>query len=507
MRQQRSRLKQFFTLFTAALLTFPHPTRSQGTLAYQVDTLTTGNSEERNPSTQHNALFGPPTQWLVFEHTAEGMTSISGMKLDNQVPAWKPEIVQISGLHPAGLVRNPDVAGTMTSSMPLRVVAWEQLSSNRWNIYYSTRSDSDIAWSEPRPLTEDTVDNTSIQLRPLDGEHILATWRRGKDLVGSRIGHDGRVDTILIGTSTVEDFDFDVITAIYGGSAGLWVTQDSLGKQVYAYRTIGFDYSGSSNFGPIKYLSFSFPVGHPWLVIVDPQAWPMVVFQGQINNRNQVFIWYGSTLASISADESADYGNPAGLFNPMITSSHRTEALRRETFWINGVLVVERKGPTDSSLVIWPGNYFSADTLRSSGTNRNCVVGSPWIPLGPWVWVPVVWESNRTGQWHLYGTFARLSLGGLTDDGPAPVGFSLAQNYPNPFNPTTALSYELLAASDVRLTVFDVLGREVAVLVNERKPAGSHTVQFDGSGLATGVYLYDLMAGSFVQTKKMILLK
>jgi hypothetical protein len=63
------------------------------------------------------------------------------------------------------------------------------------------------------------------------------------------------------------------------------------------------------------------------------------------------------------------------------------------------------------------------------------------------------------------------------------------------------------AVSDVRLTVYDVLGREVAVLVNERKPAGDHTVKFDGSGLATGVHLCRLMTGSFVQTKKMILLK
>ena len=88
-----------------------------------------------------------------------------------------------------------------------------------------------------------------------------------------------------------------------------------------------------------------------------------------------------------------------------------------------------------------------------------------------------------------------------------PEHFVLSQNYPNPFNPTTVISYQLPVASNVKIAVFDILGREVASLVNEREEAGSHEVRFDGSDLASGVYLYRLEAGSFVQTKKLILLK
>jgi hypothetical protein len=88
-----------------------------------------------------------------------------------------------------------------------------------------------------------------------------------------------------------------------------------------------------------------------------------------------------------------------------------------------------------------------------------------------------------------------------------PITWSLGQNYPNPFNPATVVSYQLPAVSEVRLAVYDLLGREVATLVNEKKPAGSYTVRFDASGLASGVYLYRMMAGSFVQTRKMILLR
>jgi photosystem II stability/assembly factor-like uncharacterized protein len=88
-----------------------------------------------------------------------------------------------------------------------------------------------------------------------------------------------------------------------------------------------------------------------------------------------------------------------------------------------------------------------------------------------------------------------------------PTGFSLEQNYPNPFNPTTAISYKLSAYSHVSLKVYDVLGREVATLVNENKPEGNYKVEFNTNKLVSGIYFYTMQAGAFVQTKKLILLK
>jgi acetyl esterase/lipase len=88
-----------------------------------------------------------------------------------------------------------------------------------------------------------------------------------------------------------------------------------------------------------------------------------------------------------------------------------------------------------------------------------------------------------------------------------PLKFTLSQNYPNPFNPTTTIKYELPKSSVVRLSVYDILGREVAVLVNESRNAGGYEVKFDASGLSSGVYCYRLQAGNFVQTKKLLLLR
>ncbi len=88
-----------------------------------------------------------------------------------------------------------------------------------------------------------------------------------------------------------------------------------------------------------------------------------------------------------------------------------------------------------------------------------------------------------------------------------PLETRLDQNYPNPFNPGTAISYQLSAVSFVRLRVFDILGREVATLVNEVKQPGGYTVRFDGSGLPSGAYFCSLQAGTFVEAMKLMLLK
>lgn len=87
------------------------------------------------------------------------------------------------------------------------------------------------------------------------------------------------------------------------------------------------------------------------------------------------------------------------------------------------------------------------------------------------------------------------------------LAFTLHQNYPNPFNPTTVISYQLPVVSNVRLGVYDLLGREVTVLVNERREAGVHQVRFDRSGLSSGVYFYRLTAGSNVKTRNFLLLR
>jgi len=100
---------------------------------------------------------------------------------------------------------------------------------------------------------------------------------------------------------------------------------------------------------------------------------------------------------------------------------------------------------------------------------------------------------------------ANGSLAAMVED--IPTEYGLSQNYPNPFNPSTTIGFDLPEAAKVRLAVYDMLGREVAVLADEERPAGQHSVRFDAGRLSSGMYIFRLQAGDFTQTKKLMLMK
>ncbi len=148
-------------------------------------------------------------------------------------------------------------------------------------------------------------------------------------------------------------------------------------------------------------------------------------------------------------------------------------------------------------------SYSDAD-LRSGGLGG--------YPLGDLNWFPAqkaAWLGTRTAEY----ASIQNALDGATlvsaghDRANVPGIFRLDQNYPNPFNPTTTITYELPQAAHVRLTVCDILGREVQTLVNEMKQPGRYETTFNASKLASGVYFYRLRAGDYMSTKKLILLR
>ena len=121
-------------------------------------------------------------------------------------------------------------------------------------------------------------------------------------------------------------------------------------------------------------------------------------------------------------------------------------------------------------------------------------------------------EGHSWGSWraHLDESLEFFFPGttvAVQEEKEIPTAFTLMQNYPNPFNPSTTMNYELPTKGFVTLKVFDLLGREVAVLVNEEKSAGRYSVQWNAAMLPSGVYFYRLDAGSFSQTRKLLLLK
>jgi hypothetical protein len=148
-------------------------------------------------------------------------------------------------------------------------------------------------------------------------------------------------------------------------------------------------------------------------------------------------------------------------------------------------------GTTDTRLTIDPANSESP-SLGISGSILH-----------------VVWDDNRDGNSEIY--YKRNPTGnpvGITPvNSEIPDEFSLEQNYPNPFNPTTNVKFQISKSSQVKLTVYDILGKEAAILANERLNPGTYEVEWNASSFPSGVYFYTLKAGYFSETKKLVLLK
>ncbi len=143
------------------------------------------------------------------------------------------------------------------------------------------------------------------------------------------------------------------------------------------------------------------------------------------------------------------------------------------------------------------GNGTTTETHAYSFVDQNTVAGKSYY---------------RLKQIDFDGSFEYSNI--VEVDINLPIEFSLEQNYPNPFNPSTKIKYSIpnvtlsgVEGSRVILKVFDILGKEIAILVNEEKSAGNYEVKFDASKLSSGVYFYQLQAGSFIETRKMILIR
>jgi hypothetical protein len=118
-------------------------------------------------------------------------------------------------------------------------------------------------------------------------------------------------------------------------------------------------------------------------------------------------------------------------------------------------------------------------------------------------------ETGWSARWPFLTTYVSAVKEDKEEKDQQVREYSLKQNYPNPFNPSTVITYSLAKDGYVRLSVFDVLGNEVAVLAARYQTAGSHSMEFDAGrfGLTSGIYFYTLKAGGFVSTKKMIMVK
>jgi len=156
--------------------------------------------------------------------------------------------------------------------------------------------------------------------------------------------------------------------------------------------------------------------------------------------------------------------------------------------------------------LVFPANGSDTNWTRRSYSIGNLVTPGANIYIA---WREHVTDNNSDGAAFSLDlvSITGLPLGINNINGEVPKSFSLEQNYPNPFNPTTNIKFGLPSSGQVKLAVYDILGNEVAVLIDGYKIAGNYVTDFNASNLASGIYFYKLVSKDFISTKRMILIK
>ena len=223
-----------------------------------------------------------------------------------------------------------------------------------------------------------------------------------------------------------------------------------------------------------------------------------IYVDGELKVQSNIVLTIGNANNSnLLIGESPSF--PGRVFNGKIDEVRiwniaRTESQIQNT--MNTILTSEYYSTTDSGLV---GYWRFDEGIGQSAADLSVYSNTAMLgaSINPEASDPVWVEANIL--------IVNVKEENVNDY--IPTDFNLSQNYPNPFNPYTVIFFQLPVTRNVTLKVYDVLGNEIAVLVNEEKQAGNHEIDFNASLLSSGVYFYQLKAGEFSETKKMILLR
>jgi hypothetical protein len=358
-----------------------------------------------------------------------------------------------------------------------------QRHSDVWLI--KTNASGDTLWTK-------TYNNSLSDL----GKSVQQTNDNGYIITGYTIGHNG-LDVLLIKTNT----DGDTLwTKTFGDSlydSGNSVKQTSDGGYIITGITNGHN---ANNYGMVA--------GDPWLIKTD---------------ANGDTLWTKTYLDSLTAWGNSIQQTTDGGF--IITGARtRVENQSGLIIFFNAILLIKTDVYGDT---LWTKTYGgSGNSVQQTIDGGYIVFGSSLIKTdmnGDTLWSKAI-SGNEVHQTSDGGYIVIGSIGASTwdvllikvapdissiDANPQTIigDYQLLQNYPNPFNPTTIIEFSLPQSGFVTLKIYNVLGEELATLVSENLNIGNYRYEWDAKDFASGVYLYRLVAGDYVQLRKMILLR
>jgi len=410
---------------------------------------------------------------------------------------WEPDVRLTN--EPAGSYTSTTNAWCIASSGDALHVVWYDDRDLNWEIYYKRSTDRGLSWEADTRLTTN-VANSRLPSVAVSGSTLHVVWydervgnweiyyKRSTD-GGSSWGPDTRL--------TNDPFaSFYPSVAVSGSVVHVvWHDQrDNSGiDEIYYKRST----DGGTSWGADIRLTNN----------IHNQQYPSVTVSGTVVH----IVWHdyrdgnSKIYYKRSTDGGSSWGPDTRLTNSISDSwysSITASGSAVHVVWYDnrdGNDEIYYKRSTDG------GSSWGADKQLTSESSFSF---SPSVTASGSI-VHVVWQDYRDGNSEIY--YKRDPTGNVTGiesiDSEIPKEFSLSQNYPNPFNPNTTIRFALPKSGFVSLKIYNLLGREVALLVNEEKTYGTYTVTWNASGMPSGVYFYRMQVGSFIETRKLVFLR
>jgi hypothetical protein len=417
------------------------------------------------------------------------------MNIDNCFSQWQPDVRLTND--PANSLTSLNNAWCIVASGDVVHVVWFDNRDGNYEIYYKRSTDGGVSWGADTRLTN----NTAVSEYPsvaVSGSVVHVVWDENRD------GND----EIYYKRSTDDGFSWGADTRLTNNTAQSWSPSVAVSGSV-----VHVVWSDNRDGNYEIYYKRSTDGGVSWgadtrlTINTASSVFPFVSVSGSVvhvvwrDNRdgNDEIYYKRSTDGGVSwgADTRLRINTADSWYPSVAVSGPVVHVVWHD--WRDGNEEIYYKRSTDG------GVSWDADTRL---TNDTAASGRPSVAVSGSV-VHVVWHDDRDGNPEIY--YKRDPTGNVIGiiniSSEIPKSFSLMQNYPNPFNPSTNIKFQLPNEAFVKLITLDILGSEIATLVNEQLNPGTYEVNWNASHHPTGVYFYRLSSGDFSQTSKMIMIK
>jgi len=496
-------MKTFLVLFGVTLILTSYVSFSQWSEPAQ---LTFGPDDDGEVALGNSwdMAFFPRKEWLAFSRTSSDGKHIHLLHTVDYAYDWVDTLYSVT-IGVPGMHEHPSIAewSTWFGGQQHLMLVWQCMEEGKGRIMHSYNPGS--GWSPPLSVTSDTMNNLFPHVAArdsgfgvvweLDGTIQYAEFNQGVWSAPSAVTPPGdssnhRPRLRFLGYPPNQP------------PIAVWEKRTSNSSQAIMYSTLSS--TGWASPAPVYEIGENRAAD---LSMLGPAGgYLTVLWQAHQGTRWDIFSrsayhWNGGITweppENISSQVTGNSERPSFTTIPFITENQRSWLWGAGTWMVDSQQVAAVNYPPYYSLLTAAPGAINRDPRVSSG------VIDPMFNMRVWC----VWRANANGQWKLYGSSIPISLGDVDEDTGLPDKPALHHNYPNPFNPSTTLSFDIQHSTFVILKVFDILGREAAMLVNERKEPGTHRVEFNAEDLPSGVYVFRLQAGEYMASRKMILIR